>query len=286
MQQPYCHRRERDRLHGLLEGQAAGGAPPRASAPRWRQIWTASSRSASGRSPRSSSSTSRSRRSAARSARSKKRSAPRKAATARARPASPISASASTSRLPSACRSCRATAPTFSAGSARFSPGVPTSRWPATASCCRRQCSLPRPATCSTNRSGASSTSSPTRSWSVSSRSPGDHLGHPRRRAHRQAAAPGDRPLPLQLGAVGRALDRRGAPPHLARHPAGPPRRRRFWRVPAARSGRNRGGARPQPPHRAEANGALGLMVAAGWSPGSLASARLTPLRRDACSWR
>ena len=57
---------------------------------------------------------------AASSPRSRRRSTPPKRATRRARPASPISAAASTSRWRSGCRSSRATAPTSSAACAQI----------------------------------------------------------------------------------------------------------------------------------------------------------------------
>ena len=55
--------------------------------------------------------------------------------------ASPISASGSISRWPSACRNCRASAPNSSAGCARSSATGRTSAWSATASCSSRKCS-------------------------------------------------------------------------------------------------------------------------------------------------
>ena len=58
-----------------------------------------------------------------------------------AEPASPISASGSTWRWRSACRNCRATAPTSSAGCAPSSATGRTSASSATASCSSRKCS-------------------------------------------------------------------------------------------------------------------------------------------------
>ena len=90
---------------------------------------------------RSSCSTSRSPRCAASLPRSKTRSKPPRARTRNRRRASPISASGSTSRWRSACRNCRATARSSSAGCARSSATGRTSAWSATASCSSRKCS-------------------------------------------------------------------------------------------------------------------------------------------------
>ena len=66
-----------------------------------------------------------------------------------------------------------------------------------------------------------------------------------------------DEPLPVELGAVGGARHRRGALSDRSRHQAGASRRRGLRRISAARSGRRRRRLRPQPPHRAEADGAV-----------------------------
>ena len=62
---------------------------------------------------------------------------------------------------------------------------------------------------------------------------------------------------PHQLGPVGRARHRGGAIPDQQGHPAAAPGRRRLRRVPADRSRHHRRGLQPQPPHRAEADGAV-----------------------------
>ena len=68
------------------------------------------------------------------------------------------------------------------------------------------------------------------------------------------------RPLvgqPHQLGPVGVARDRRGAIPDQQGHAAAAAGRRGLRRVPADRSRHHRGSLRAQPPHRAEADGAV-----------------------------
>ena len=68
----------------------------------------------------------------------------------------------------------------------------------------------------------------------------------------------GARPLPLQLGPVGRPRHLGGASSSCSTgHPAGPAGRRRLRRVPAARGRRHRRRLRQEPPHRAEADRAL-----------------------------
>jgi chemotaxis protein MotB len=70
---------------------------------------------------------------------SRPRSKHRNPATGRARRGSPISGAGSMWRWPSACRSCRATAPTSSAACAKSSASAPTCGWSATGSCSSRR---------------------------------------------------------------------------------------------------------------------------------------------------
>ena len=81
-------------------------------------------------------------------------------------------------------------------------------------------------------------------------------LGAARRRPHRRAADR-ERGVPVELGALRGARDLGGAVPDRQGHLAAAPRRRRLRRIPAARRRPGRGGFPPQPPHRAEADGAV-----------------------------
>ena len=83
-----------------------------------------------------------------------------------------------------------------------------------------------------------------------------DRLGAARRRPHRRAADQ-QRAVQEQLGAVGRARDLGGAVSHQQGRVAAAAGRRRLRRIPADRRREDRGGLQPQPPHRAEADGAV-----------------------------
>ena len=82
---------------------------------------------------------------------------------------------------------------------------------------------------------------------------PGDRLGAAGQRPHRH---PSDRKpnLPIELGAVDRARDRRGALSDQARGAATAAGGGRVWRVPAAGARQGRGEPAAQPPHRAQAD--------------------------------
>ena len=138
----------------------------------------------------------------------------RERATRRARPASPISAAASTSRWRSGCRNSPATAPTSSAACGRSSAAGRTSASSATASCSsRRCCSRPARRCCARRPAGELDriASRPARTRAA------DPAGHPvgdaRRRPHR-SAPDRDGAVPVELGPVGRPRHRRGAGPH------------------------------------------------------------------------
>ena len=98
-----------------------------------------------------------------------------------------------------------------------------------------------------------------------------DRLGAAGRRPYRRAAdqQPG---VQVELGIVVGARDLGGAVSGLARRAAAAPGRRRFRRIPAARYGSDRGRLQAQPPHRAEADGTVGVaeihqFVIAGLDP-------------------
>ena len=212
--QPGERRRRARPLSGASTKASAAGPPQRrARSP----SSPASSMRRSGSPParwrRSRCSTSRSRRCAASSRRSKRRSTPPRRRTRTPRPASPISASGSTWRWRSGCRSCRATAPTSSAGCAPFSATGPTSASSATASCSSRRCSSTPARRCSSPRAAPSSTSSPPRCSSSSSRSrrrsPGCCGSTATPTCGRSAAR-----IHVQLGALGRARHLGGAISH------------------------------------------------------------------------
>src|SRR5262249_10960391 len=83
-----------------------------------------------------------------------------------------------------------------------------------------------------------------------------DRLGAAGRRPHRRAAD--QQPaVQEQLGAFGRARDLGRAISHRQERIAAAAGGRRLRRVPADRYRQDRGGVQPQPPHRAEADGAV-----------------------------
>ena len=91
----------------------------------------------------------------------------------------------------------------------------------------------------------------------------GHRLGDARRRPYRHQA---DRhaPISLELGAVERAGDFRGALSDVAGRAGEPAGCRRLRRVPADRPGRQRRGSGQEPPHRAEAHRALAASLFRG----------------------
>ncbi len=105
-------------------------------------------------------------------------------------------------------------------------------------------------------------------------------LGAAGRRPHRH---PPDceSPVPLQLGALRRTRNLGRAVSRQQRRVAAAPGRRRFWRIPAARSRSHRGCVPTQPPPRAEAHGA----VSAGF-PLAVRRARLRPTPQGTCRAR
>ena len=89
----------------------------------------------------------------------------------------------------------------------------------------------------------------------------GDPAGNPvdpaHRRPYRQAPDFRERPVQIELGALERARDRGGAVPDVQGHTARSAGGGGICRVSADRSRRRRRGARAQPAHRAEADGAV-----------------------------
>ncbi len=84
-------------------------------------------------------------------------------------------------------------------------------------------------------------------------------VGAARRRAHRQAPALGLRPVQVATGTCPRRAPSPSCNISIDEGRAAPaPRGGRVRRVPAAGAGRQRRGLSPQPPHRAEAHGAVG----------------------------
>src|SRR5215217_6038273 len=126
-------------------------------------------------------------------------------------------------------------------------------------------------------------------------------MGAAGRRPHRRAPDR-DAAVPLELGPVRLARDRRRAVPDPEGHPAAAPRRGGLRRVPAARPVDDRRGLRQEPPHRAQAHGALtgaccerpSLSPSTGWAigpPSFQDSANERRARLKACgpriaSWR
>ena len=151
----------------------------------------------------------------------------------------------------------RASARSSSAACARSSATGRTSAWSATASCSSRKCSS-MPARRWSGRKGApSSTSSRARSLELEKQIPGDVAwvlrvdGHTDVRPIASAAYPSNWELSAARAiSVVQYLIAQG---HLAAAPG----RRGLRRIPAARGRAERGRLSPQPPHRAEADGAV-----------------------------
>ena len=172
--------------------------------------------------------------------------------------ASPISANGSMLRWPSACRSCRATAPTSSDGCARSSATGRTSASSATASCSSRRCSsTPAGWPRSSRRAAPSSTSWRPRCSSSRRQIPTDIAWVLRVDGHTDVRPITSAAFPVELGAVGGARDLGGAVPDQQGHLAAAPGRGRLRRIPAARSGPQRRCLSPQPPDRVEADRAV-----------------------------
>ena len=211
-----------------------------------------------GRSRRSTCSTSRSRRCASSWRRSRTRSRrPRRPARRRS-PRSPTSASASTSRWRRRSRSSTAIAPTSSAACGRSSARGPTSAWWATASCSNLRCCSTSARPTSARRGQAVARHARLGRARPRARNPARHsLDLARRRPHRQPPDNRRGPVQVELGAVGRARRLGGAISGQQGRRARPAGRRGLRRIPADRSGDRRRGAGPQPPHRAQADGAV-----------------------------
>ena len=162
------------------------------------------------------------------------------------------------SRWRSACRNCRAIAPTSSASCAKSSATAPTCASSATVSCSSREVFFDTgQAVLNARRAGRARQARGRASRTGQADPAGHPLGAAGRRPYRRAA---DRqraqfPSNWDLSAaraisVVQYLISKGIPPQRL-VAAG------LRRIPAARHRQHRGGLPPQPPHRAEADGAV-----------------------------